>query len=620
MGVFAQQTPPSRPRSGSSFTQIDDYLSVIKRLGIPTADSDVLDGLTSGPNTAKIVYNTTLNKLRVYNPVTAQWRDAIEADLTNYYTKSQVDSLLSGIDISKYVKVDDVTTGYGIHLNSENGGVQLSQFGMQLSYSGTDDINGIISLAPGYIYTSDSNEFGSSTFKVFPGGVQGYISGSVHGSSYMLGDKGFNFSEINTTENYYRNFGLKFNEIGSTNYNIFIPRNDKGVSVEPEKRTLPLSVNGLYADKSGNITIPPSSGNFIKIDTTTEGNFIKLESGGGDVNIDAYGTNGSAIDSYGTSRSYNIGYSGLGTVTQTMSTGELELFEATPLYIRGKSRYNNDSELNEYRFGFNGFYMIGLNSKFVFDIYSSDLTLKSPQTPVPVAAVMPLSVNGVQADFFGNITLPEYASKQDIADLTNLIFSSSMIFEIQRPGDLNTISWSTTDSVLYNGEQFYYRDYLETMPQIASYLSGESYTNRNINNFGQHTSSAKLSTYKIYHDRSIDSKVNYGLIYNGVFYSIEDIFGVTGVVKGSDKFYDIHCRVYGNISISGGYWNLNIERANGTTFILSIDNFSKLKFVAGTTDPAKKSMPGNNFLISGTKLLPVTGANYLYFKNQGNFN
>lgn len=92
--VTAQTTPTSVNRGNASFTQVDQYLSVIKRLGIPTATSDVLEGLTSGPNSAKILYNTTTNKLRIYNPVTSTWRDAIEADLNNYYTKSQVDSLI----------------------------------------------------------------------------------------------------------------------------------------------------------------------------------------------------------------------------------------------------------------------------------------------------------------------------------------------------------------------------------------------------------------------------------------------------------------------------------------------------------------------------------------------
>ncbi|EEI90190.1 hypothetical protein HMPREF0765_4141 [Sphingobacterium spiritivorum ATCC 33300] len=90
-----QAIPQSRPRSGSSFTQVDDFLSVIRGLGIPTADGDVLEGQTDSSNAAKIVYNTTLHKLRVYNPANNQWRDAVEADLSDYYTKEQLDNMLT---------------------------------------------------------------------------------------------------------------------------------------------------------------------------------------------------------------------------------------------------------------------------------------------------------------------------------------------------------------------------------------------------------------------------------------------------------------------------------------------------------------------------------------------
>ncbi|MGY5253274.1 hypothetical protein [Sphingobacterium spiritivorum] len=93
--ISAQAIPQSRPRSGSSFTQVDDFLSVIRGLGIPTADGDVLEGQTDSSNAAKIVYNTTLHKLRVYNPANNQWRDAVEADLSDYYTKEQLDNMLT---------------------------------------------------------------------------------------------------------------------------------------------------------------------------------------------------------------------------------------------------------------------------------------------------------------------------------------------------------------------------------------------------------------------------------------------------------------------------------------------------------------------------------------------
>lgn len=92
--ISTQAIPLSRPRSVSSFTQVDDFLSVIRGLGIPTADGDILEGQTDSSNAAKIVYNTTLHKLRVYNPANDQWRDAVEADLSDYYTQAQTDAIV----------------------------------------------------------------------------------------------------------------------------------------------------------------------------------------------------------------------------------------------------------------------------------------------------------------------------------------------------------------------------------------------------------------------------------------------------------------------------------------------------------------------------------------------
>lgn len=95
VSVNAQVSPTSRTRATASFTQVDEYVSVIKRLGIPTSNSDNLVGSTSGPNSVKLLYNTALNKLRVYNPITSTWRDANVTDLSAYYAKTEVDSLLS---------------------------------------------------------------------------------------------------------------------------------------------------------------------------------------------------------------------------------------------------------------------------------------------------------------------------------------------------------------------------------------------------------------------------------------------------------------------------------------------------------------------------------------------
>jgi hypothetical protein len=71
--------------------QFDEYLSILKRFGIPTSDSDTLEAV--GPSPFILIFNTTLNKLRIYDGTI--WKDAVPADLTNYYTKIEIDSLFT---------------------------------------------------------------------------------------------------------------------------------------------------------------------------------------------------------------------------------------------------------------------------------------------------------------------------------------------------------------------------------------------------------------------------------------------------------------------------------------------------------------------------------------------
>lgn len=73
--VFSQSTPTNIQRTDDYRTVVDNYLVALKRLGIPTAASDVLDGTSTSQNTIKIIYNTTLGKLRGYNPATETWFD-----------------------------------------------------------------------------------------------------------------------------------------------------------------------------------------------------------------------------------------------------------------------------------------------------------------------------------------------------------------------------------------------------------------------------------------------------------------------------------------------------------------------------------------------------------------
>src|SRR5690625_5202602 len=73
LGVEAQETPANRTRSGDAFTQIDNYLVAMKRLGIPTGDTPSLDATTDSENTAKLFFNTTDTALYVYRDDLSEW-------------------------------------------------------------------------------------------------------------------------------------------------------------------------------------------------------------------------------------------------------------------------------------------------------------------------------------------------------------------------------------------------------------------------------------------------------------------------------------------------------------------------------------------------------------------
>lgn len=89
--TFGQTLPTTKTRSDAAFTAVDQYLNVTKRLGIPTADTDNLDAVSTAPNTRKIIFNTTLGKLRIYNPAAGTWADATAVDLSTYYNKTETD-------------------------------------------------------------------------------------------------------------------------------------------------------------------------------------------------------------------------------------------------------------------------------------------------------------------------------------------------------------------------------------------------------------------------------------------------------------------------------------------------------------------------------------------------
>jgi hypothetical protein len=83
--------PKKRTKSEGTnpIQQFDEYLSILKRFGIPTSDSDTLEAV--GPSPFILIFNTTLNKLRIFDGTI--WKDASFTDLSSYYTKSEIDLL-----------------------------------------------------------------------------------------------------------------------------------------------------------------------------------------------------------------------------------------------------------------------------------------------------------------------------------------------------------------------------------------------------------------------------------------------------------------------------------------------------------------------------------------------
>ena len=92
--AMAQTAPPLKPRSTDQFTQVDPYLAVTKGLGIPSGATNTLTGTG---NRVNLFYNTTEHKLKIHDGV--EWKDASPADLSNFYTKADVDALFSAIPV-----------------------------------------------------------------------------------------------------------------------------------------------------------------------------------------------------------------------------------------------------------------------------------------------------------------------------------------------------------------------------------------------------------------------------------------------------------------------------------------------------------------------------------------
>lgn len=108
ISINAQNSPPIKFRSLDSFTQQDSYLNVSKRFGIPTSATDNLNAeLTS----FKLIYNTTLNKLRIYDGLI--WKDI------NFNTSNLVD-ISSNQTITGF-KIFNVQAKFKTHISFDGG-------------------------------------------------------------------------------------------------------------------------------------------------------------------------------------------------------------------------------------------------------------------------------------------------------------------------------------------------------------------------------------------------------------------------------------------------------------------------------------------------------------------
>ena len=78
LALNAQTSPPIVNRSSPSVQQVDPFLIAARRLGIPTSATDDTTATSiTAANTVKLLYNTSLEKLRVYDPVAQTWKDAV---------------------------------------------------------------------------------------------------------------------------------------------------------------------------------------------------------------------------------------------------------------------------------------------------------------------------------------------------------------------------------------------------------------------------------------------------------------------------------------------------------------------------------------------------------------
>ncbi|MGN7990579.1 hypothetical protein ACTJKC_24795 [Pedobacter sp. 22226] len=220
--AIAQNPPPLKQRSDGSLTQGDTYLAVLKGLQIP---SGAVNTLTGSGTRVNLFYNTTDNVLYIHNGV--EWKPAIEADLTKFYTKAEVDQLFvnnsnnfiknnptssegqsADINISGSLKVGGTAStnisNASISMSTQSGGGSINYNGL-----GFGSAEGNFGLDYGSVRGGTS----AGTFRLDKGGIVANESGkSVNlTSSYLyLNDANINRSvNLSPSDLSFRNPGNK---------------------------------------------------------------------------------------------------------------------------------------------------------------------------------------------------------------------------------------------------------------------------------------------------------------------------------------------------------------------------------------------------------------------------
>lgn len=179
--AYAQTSPTVTTRSGSINQQSDDYLIGLKRLGIPTSTTDNLDADFAPESTRKILFNTTLNKLRIYNPATSTWADASATDIAS------VAGLQAALDGKANANGSNASGVWNINVSGS--AAKLGGAEADFQWVHTDPFRIIGSRSDGKLYRF--NEAGIKNFIGFDTKADENSVVKLTGNQTIAGDKGF---------------------------------------------------------------------------------------------------------------------------------------------------------------------------------------------------------------------------------------------------------------------------------------------------------------------------------------------------------------------------------------------------------------------------------------------